>query len=626
MTDDHQRIDRDRIEDWGAGFFRADREGFLRIRPRGPHGPEVRLVDVVKALRERGHSDPMLLRFPQILEERRKRIQRAFDDAISEYGYPRPYRGVFPVKVNHERCVVETLVRSGREQRFGMEVGSKAELCLALTLDAHPEAFLVCNGFKDRDYLELAVHAARHGRKVLLIAENPQEIRDILTTVKKLDHRVLIGFRTRLHTEGTGRWQDSSGQRGKFGLSTMEILEGVSELEEAGMIDDLVAMHFHMGSQVCDILNLKAAIKETARLFCVVKARAPKLDILDLGGGLGVDYDGSRTATEWSVNYSLEEYARDAVYIVKETCDRARVRPPILVTESGRALTAYHAVLVVSSLRVVGRHESRDYSKYATTAHQIDDMKVTLEEIDDSNYREAFHDATQLLREVLSGFKLGYVGLEDRAVAECLYRDICFAVRKRMRRQSRRTHDMEELERQLAPKFVCNFSVFMSAPDSWAVQQLFPVCPLSSLHAAERIPATIGDITCDSDGKVDQFIGRGRSENFLWLPVNGEEDLEYDIGLFLAGAYQDVLGDFHNLFGTVNEAVIEVEHSHEFNVVQVEEGSSVEESLDYFGFAPSSMVRDFDRMVDRSLGRERVAEYKGSFLRVLHGNTYLNRL
>ncbi|MCB1282665.1 MAG: hypothetical protein KDB18_14170, partial [Salinibacterium sp.] len=279
----------------------------------------------------------------------------------------------------------------------------------------------------------------------------------------------------------------------------------------------------------------------------------------------------------------------------------------------------------LSSLRVVGRHEHREYSKYQTRAHQIEDMKATLEDARVTNYREAFHDATQLLNEVLSGFKLGYVSLEDRAVAECLYRDICFKVRSLMQHNPRATRDMIELERQLAPKFVCNFSIFMSAPDSWAVHQLFPVCPLGRLQEPGVTRATIGDITCDSDGKLERFIGRGEVEDFIWLHDDLENGRPYYVGLFLAGAYQDVLGDFHNLFGTVNEAVVLVNQDDDFSIVQTDEGSSVEHSLDYFGFTPSEMVRQFDRHVDRRQDRESVAAYKGAFLRVLHGNTYLER-
>ncbi len=620
------KLDRYRVGAWGQGYFRVDEQGDLRVAPSAEAGFSVRLKDCVGQLRENGISDPMVIRFPQLLTDRQRRIREAFQAAIADFSYPRHYQGVFPVKVNHDRVVVDTLVRSGREHRFGLEVGSKAELCLALTMQLHPESLLICNGFKDDDYLLLAAFAARHGRRVLVIAENPQEIVDIVEVSREAGEIPLIGFRSRLHTEGTGRWQESSGSRGKFGLSTMEIIEGMDYLRDKGLLDHLVALHYHMGSQVCDIINVKAAMKEASRLFVAMKEHAPKLDILDLGGGLGVDYDGSRTATDWSMNYSLEEYARDAIYIVKDVCGNANVEPPIIVTESGRALTAYHAAIVLSPLRIVGGHESRDYSRHETRAQQIVDLKDALANISPQTAREAFHDATQLMNELVSGFKLGYVSLVDRAVGECLYRDICFSARKLLGPEARKTVDIANLEHQLAPKYVCNFSIFMSVPDSWAVQQLFPVCPIERLDAKKFAPATIGDITCDSDGKLERFIGSGEVENFIMLPEE-EEGVESPlIGMFLVGAYQDVLGDFHNLFGTVNEGVVIINDQDDFSIVAMDEGSSVEHSLDYFGFTPSDMVRNFDRMIDRDQSRESIQDYKGTFLRILHGNTYLNRM
>lgn len=614
-----------RLFDWGNGYFGIDPEGFVRVYPRRTPEISVRIKDVVDGLKNRGLGDPLMLRFPQLLSDRQARINQAFADAIKTFDYPKTYQGVYPVKVNHEKVVVDTFSKSGQKDKFGLEVGSKAELCLALTMELHSEAFIVCNGFKDREYLELAVHATKHGRRSLVIAENPEEIEDIIATVKELHQSVAIGFRARLATEGTGRWQESSGQKGKFGLSTMEIIEGMERLEKAGLIDDLKCLHFHNGSQICDILNVKEAIKEATRIYACMKVRAKNLHILDIGGGLGVDYDGSRTASDWSVNYSLDEYARDVIYIVREICERAKVEPPMIMSESGRALTAYHAVIVLSSLRVLGVTETKNYDKIPTKAHQVTELKATYAEINASNYREAFHDATLLRNELLLGFKMGYVGLEDRAVGESLYQEICVKVRSLMKPGTRKTRDMIELERILSTRYVCNFSVFMSAPDTWAVQQLFPVTPIERMNEPCLLPATIGDITCDSDGKLDRFIGQGEAEPYIMLHdiKNGQP---YQIGMFLVGAYQDVLGDFHNLFGTVNEGVIIINDVDDFSIVDYEEGSSVEHSLDYFGFTPSNMVRAFDRLIDRGLDLESIKDYKGAFLRVLHGNTYLQRM
>ena len=618
--------DPDRVPEWSNGYFHVDAEGFIRVCPERDPKRGARLADILDATRDQGLSDPLVLRFPQILSDRQSEIFRAFSEAIEEHQYPNRYQGVFPVKVNHDRVVVETLMRSGYADRFGIEVGSKAELCLALTLSMHPEAYLICNGFKDGDYLELAIHAARHGRRVMVIAENPREIDDIINVAREVGPGVEIGFRTRLHSAGVGRWQESSGQKGKFGLSTIELLESLDRLEAAGLSDAFQCLHFHIGSQVSDILNLKEAIKEATRLYCALKAKAPSLSVLDLGGGLGIDYDGSRSATDWSVNYTLGEYARDAIWIVQDICRRSSTEPPLILTESGRALCAYHAVAVVSSLRVVGAHESRDYGKYATSSHQVKELKATLEEINDSNYREAFHDATILHNDLLFGFKLGYVGVEDRAVGECLYRDICRRAKELRQPKHRGSRDMIQLDRVLAPKYVCNFSIFMSLPDSWAVQQLFPVVPLERLNDTRRAPATIGDITCDSDGKLEHFIGNGGEGGQPFIMLHDEDEgTPYSIGVFLVGAYQDVLGDFHNLFGTPSEAVVQINGRDDFSIIDQEEGSSVERSLDYFGFSPVDMVRSFDRLIDRAQSREAVQDFKGTFLRVLHGGTYLDR-
>ncbi len=614
-----------RASEWGQGFFRIDEQGFLRVFPRGNDEHSVKLQSVVEDLAQTHVDTPLVVRFPQILLSRQKRIRDAFLTAIDEYGYQATYQGVFPVKVNHSRIVVDTLVRGGKVHDFGLEVGSKAELCLGLTYDLSPGAFLVCNGFKDRAYLRLACLASQAGRPILLIAENPQEVADIIEIGEAVGHMPMLGFRARLHAQGSGRWLESSGHKGKFGLSTMAILEGMEAVARAGFEDRLVALHFHIGSQVSDILNIKRAIKEASRLFAAMKQKAPSLRVLDLGGGMGVDYDGSRTATDWSVNYSIEEYARDAVYMVKEICDEAEVSAPILVSESGRALCASHAVFVLSSLRVIGEHESRDYSQHRTEANQIDDLKATLAEVNDSNFREAVHDATQLLNELLSGFRLGYVTMDERAVGECLYRDICTKVRSLMIVERKRTDDLVDLEKQLAPKVVCNFSVFMSAPDSWAVQQLFPICPLARADESRRWAATIGDITCDSDGKLDRFIGKRGVEPYIRLPepVEGEP---YHVGMFLTGAYQDVLGDYHNLFGTVNEVVVEIDEENKPHIKTVVDASTVEHSLEQFGFSFSELAQRFMKVEGLEEGGEIDSTYQDAFFKVLKGNTYLNKI
>ncbi len=408
----------DRVDAWGCGYFYVDSDGAMRVRASKDSVEGVRLDAIVQELGELGMTDPLLLRFPQILADRRQSLNEAFAVAIDEFQYPNSYQGVFPVKVNHNRAVISSLIQSGYQDRFGVEVGSKAELCLALTLDLHPEALIVCNGFKDRDYLELAFHASGHGTRILIIVENPIEVDDILRLTERHGHSVLLGFRARLQTEGSGRWQESTGDRGKFGLSTMEMVEGMERLDAKGCLSSLVCLHLHIGSQVSHSLNLKESVREAARLYAALSEHAPELAYLDIGGGLGVDYDGSATATDWSINYSLEEYARDAVYFVKDICDRANVKPPTILSESGRALTAHHAVCVVSSTRVVGDHIVRDYSRFETEQHHVAELRGLLEETTFENSRETLHDSRLMFEELLEAFKLGLASLHDRAVGE----------------------------------------------------------------------------------------------------------------------------------------------------------------------------------------------------------------
>lgn len=612
----------DRVNSWGGGYFHVDEDGSIRVRPHDDLGDGVRLSDIVARMRDLGMTDPMLLRFPQILADRREALHAAFDAAIEEFEYPSRYQGVFPVKVNHDQLVINSLIQNGYQDRFGVEVGSKAELCLAMTLDLHPESIVVCNGFKDRDYLELALHASAHGMRILIIVENPVEVEDVLRLRERLGHDVLLGFRARLQTEGSGRWQESTGDRGKFGLSTMEMVEGIERLKKARCLSSLVCLHFHIGSQVSHSLNLKESVREAARLYAALSEHAPQLTYLDIGGGLGVDYDGSSTATDWSINYSLEEYARDAVYFVQDICNRAGVDPPTIISESGRALTAHHAVCVVSSIRVVGEHVVRDYSRFETEQQHVNELRDLLAESTAENCRESLHDAQLMFGELLEAFKLGVASLHDRAVGECLYRDIRIRVHGLDQESSENDPDLVELRESLIPKHICNFSVFMSAPDSWAVQQPFPVAPLDGLHDSGRRPATIGDITCDSDGKLERFIGDGEAVRSVSL--HSERDSSpYHIGMFLVGAYQDVLGDYHNLFGTVDEGSVLVAGTDTFSIVDSTEGSSVEHSLSHFGFQPDQMMRAFNRKIDRSRGVEEIAAFKGTFLRILHGNTYL---
>jgi arginine decarboxylase len=617
-------LSRYQVDSWGGGYFSIDEEGFATVTPEPGSTAAVRISEIVEELRRRGFRSPFLLRFPQILKHRVRRLHEAFAEAIREFGYPNSYQGVFPVKVNQQKVVVDALAEMSPEFRYGLEVGSKAELVLALTQDLHPEAIIICNGYKDRDYVELALRGAHAGSRVILICETQHEVRDVLAIAQEIGVTPALGLRMRLNSKGAGKWIESGGSHAKFGLSTMEILEAIRLLHEAGCPEVLKALHFHIGSQISEILAIKEAVKEAARLYCHIARRAPGLSILDMGGGLGVDYDGSSTASDWSRNYSLDQYGRECVYNVLTVCKQEAVTPPLLVTESGRAVVAYGSLTVVSPLKVIGSLEPAEVPLAPDACHQVKEMKSGLAEMTRENWREVVNDARALQDEVLLGFKLGFVSLEDRAAGEALYIEIC---RKALAVLDPEESDPEEvgaIRTVLAPMVVCNFSVFQSTPDTWAVRQVFPIMPLSRLTDGRVTDATIGDITCDSDGCIDDFLGEtGVCQKTI--PLAGLSlDEPYYIGIFLVGAYQDTLGDFHNLFGSANEAAVCVDGPREFRIVNQYRGTTVSEAMNLFGYERQGLVSRFE---DRHGGDDSpdTARYRDCFLRVLSSGTYLRR-
>lgn len=609
---------------WGAGYFTIDAEGYGCVVPHRDSPDLVRLDDIVTELRRRGYRSPYLLRFPQILKDRVARLHEAFAAAIEEFEYPRAYQGVYPVKVNQQKVVVESLVEESARHRYGLEVGSKGELVLALTHELHPDALIVCNGFKDHDYIELALRAAQAGRRVLLICETLHEVEEVVEISREVQVPPALGVRARLDSQGSGRWVESGGSHAKFGLSTLEILECIHYLEREGCLDVLHCLHFHVGSQISDILSIKEAVKEAARLYCHVKRRAPSLDILDMGGGLGVDYDGSNTASDWSRNYDLEEYCRDCVYNVSSVCEQEDVAPPLLVTESGRAVTAYHAVVVVSPLKVIGRKDGDPVPMPEEPCHQVEDLVATLQDLKADNWRELVNDARSLHEELIQGFKLGFVSLEDRAAGEALFGDICRTALGLLDPEDEDEDEVAEIKAIVAPMVVCNFSVFQSAPDTWAVRQVFPILPVRDLTAEHTMPATLGDITCDSDGRIDDFLDEtGSCQKTMMIPPLDLSRPNH-IAIFLVGAYQDTLGDFHNLFGAPNEVSVHIDGPGQFSIVRQHRGTTVSEAMSLFGFDRQELVSRFDDRhgSDDTPGGLR---YRDCFLRVLSSGTYLRR-
>lgn len=622
--DRDQARERFLIPEWGGGYFDVDDDGFARVSTGREGAPSVRLTDVIAGLRRRGYRSPFLLRFPQILGDRVRRLHEAFAAAIDEFGYPQRYQGVYPVKVNQQRVVVEALIAESGRHKYGLEVGSKGELVLGLTQDLDPEAFIVCNGFKDQDYIELALRGEKAGSRVLIICETQHEMTDVIRLAREIDVTPRIGFRARLHSQGSGKWVESGGHHAKFGLSTLEIVECLDMLEREGQIDALNCIHFHIGSQINDILAIKEAVKEAARLYCHVRKRARHLEILDLGGGLGVDYDGSSTTSDWSHNYTLEEYCRDCVWNVMSVCEQEDCPPPTLVSESGRAVTAFGTIVVVSPLKVIGRAVDRVIRVPEKPCHQVAEMQVSLEDMTADNWREIVNDARALSDEVIVGFKMGFVSLEDRAAGEALFAEICNKALGFLDTDDEAPEEVADLLQTVAPMIVCNFSVFQSTPDTWAVRQVFPIMPLSRLDEEVLEPYTLGDITCDSDGRIDDFLATdGASQGTIHLP-SLDITRPYDIGIFLVGAYQDTLGDFHNLFGSANEVSVLVEAADQYRFESHHRGTTVSEAVSLFGFPRGELIHRFD---DQHGGDDSpdTVRYRDCFLRVLSSGTYLRR-
>jgi arginine decarboxylase len=614
------------IEAWGDGFFRVNGRGNLCVYPdRGEQG--IDLLRLLPALKRRRLRFPMLMRFPQMLTTRVNDIFGAFTHAIEEFGYANVYRGVYPVKVNQQADVVRELVAAGRGRGLGLEAGSKAELAVALSFRLDPDALIICNGYKDRPYVRLALGGVALGKKVLLIVEKPQEVPLILDVAEETGIRPLVGMRIRLQSRGSGRWEKSGGGGAKFGLDTQELLEAVAEFERRGRLDCVRLLHFHVGSQITEIKRIKNAVREGARIYAKLRGKGVGLEILDVGGGLGVDYDGSRTSFEASMNYSVAEYANGVVYSVQEICSQENVPVPVLVSESGRALTAYHS-LAVLEVRGQGGETNGDPPSVPADAHE------TLRELFDiyrgmtrKNHREYQHDADEVRERVFGLFDLGYLSLRDRALAERLIAHIgqkalAFAKEGRFFPE-----EFEVLEKRLVAKYVANFSVFQTIPDSWALDQLFPTVPIHRLDEQPTVPATLCDVTCDSDGEVDRFPDVRDVKDRLDLHVL-EPGKPYYLAILLIGAYQDVLGDYHNLFGRVDEATIRLGKSGA-RITEAVPGDDSDDVLRIFRHDPERMFKSIQEQaraevrtgrLSRAEANEILAEYREA----LEGYTYLD--
>ena len=575
------------IEAWGGGYFSVTEQGNLAVCPTGEPARRVELLPVVESLKARGLATPLVLRFPQLLDSRVNDLCGSFQKAIAEYGYTRPYRPVYPIKVNQNRGVVTELLRSGWKYDLGLEVGSKTELAAAIGLEAPPDSLLLCNGFKDDEYLALADLARRAGRKVMVVIEKPYELERVTRQFAHADERFLLGIRIRLHSRGSGKWEKSGGQISKFGLSTAQMIEAVEELKKARMLGLLKMIHFHIGSQVTEIRRLKTAIKEAARIYAKARKMGLEVEYLNVGGGLGIDYDGSRTSSDASVNYTLEEYANDVVYSIREVCASENVPEPVIVSESGRALAAYHALVVFNVVAELNSQALDIPEEGSTGSVVVDDMLYILRNMSVKNFREFFHDALEHRDEMFSMFNLGYLSLEERARGQQIFWEIARRAVKFAHTQKFFPDEFAELEKQLHDKYVANFSVFQSIPDHWALDQLFPILPIHRLGERPERLASLVDISCDSDGEVDKFVDLKDIKDALEVHALGKDP--YYLAIALTGAYQDVMGDMHNLFGAAHEAQIVVDEAGKSHIQHVRRGNSVGEILQVFGYQPKDL-------------------------------------
>jgi arginine decarboxylase len=615
------------VAGWGKGYFSLGPNGHVLVHPTKEPQKAIDLKQLVDRLQLRGIDLPILIRFQEILKHRLGEIHDVFQRAIAEHQYKGSYCCVYPIKVNQQRQVVEEVLNYGRPYRFGLEAGSKPEL-LAVVALASNDTPIICNGFKDAEFIEMAMLAQKIGRRIIPVVEKYTELGLILHYAQKVGVRPTIGMRVKLAQRGAGRWQSSGGFRSKFGLTVSEILRALGELKQHGMEDCFKLLHFHLGSQITNIRYIKAAINEAVRVYVELAKQGAGLEYLDVGGGLGVDYDGSQTNFESSANYTIQEYANDVVYHIQTVCDDEKVPHPTIISESGRAVVAYHSVLVFNVLGVSAQGENNAPLELPSDVEQpLIDLLDAYKNVTVRNLLESYHDAQQALDMAISLFGGGYLPLSQRSVAENLYWAICHKIQRLAKQLEYVPEELQGLDALLSDTYFCNFSLFQSVPDSWAIKQLFPVMPIHRLNEEPTCHAVLGDITCDSDGKIDQFIDRRDVKRTL--PLHAFRGDPYYLGVFLVGAYQEILGDLHNLFGDTNAVHVRMdETSGEVVLDAVIKGDTVREVLDYVEFDPNVLVGQLRTDVETAVREGRIDyEQAGRLLRFyeegLRGYTYL---
>lgn len=615
------------ISGWGTSYFGINEKGDMYVTPCKDN-IQIDLHDVLDELALRDVTPPVLLRFPDILDNRIEKTWSCFKKASDEYGFKGENFIIYPIKVNQMQPVVEEIISHGRKFNLGLEAGSKPELHAVIAVQCQSDSLIICNGYKDQSYIELALLAQKMGKRIFIVVEKLNEIEIISKAAKKLNVRPNIGIRIKLASSGSGKWEESGGDASKFGLTSSELLAALDILEKKGLKDCLRLIHFHIGSQITKIRRIQTALKEASQFYIQLRKMGYNVDFVDCGGGLGVDYDGTRSPhSESSVNYSIQEYVNDCIYAFVDAADRYSVPHPNLITESGRSLSAHHSVLVIDVLETASLPEmDEEYEPNESSHKLVKDLYEIWDNLNQRSMLEDWHDAEQIREDALDLFEHGLVDLKTRAEIERMYWSVCREINSLAKSLKHTPEELKGLDKLLADKYFCNFSLFQSLPDAWAIDQIFPIVPLQRLNERPTRSATLQDITCDSDGKIAHFVTSRNISNIL--PVHTLRKNEpYYLGVFLVGAYQEILGDMHNLFGDTNAAHITVKDGH-YHIDQIIDGETVEEVLEYVQYNPKKLVRQLEVWVTKSVKQGKISleegkEFLSNYRSGLYGYTYL---
>ena len=615
------------INGWGVSYFGVNDKGNVYVTPCKDK-TQIDLREVMDELALRDVTSPVLLRFPDILDNRIEKTASCFDLAKKEYGYKGENFIIYPIKVNQIQPVVEEIISHGRKFNLGLEAGSKPELHAVLAVQCQSDSLIICNGYKDQAYIELALLAQKMGKRIFIVVEKLNELETIASVAKKLNVKPNLGIRIKLASSGSGKWEESGGDASKFGLTSAELLQALDIMEKKGWHDCLKLIHFHIGSQITKIRRIQTALREASQFYINLHKMGYKVEFVDCGGGLGVDYDGTRSSnSESSVNYSIQEYVNDCIYTFVEAADKNELPHPNLITESGRSLTAHHSVLVIDVLETASLPEMPEEFEAKPDDHKlVKDLYDIWDNLSPRSMLEDWHDAEQIREEALELFSHGIVDLKTRAEIERMYWSVAHEINVLAKNIKHVPEELKNLDKLLADKYFCNFSLFQSLPDSWAIDQLFPIVPIQRLNERPTRNATLQDITCDSDGKIANFVAEGHTSHVL--PIHSlKKNESYYLGIFLVGAYQEILGDMHNLFGDTNAVHISVKDG-KYHIDQIIDGETVEEVLDYVQYNPKKLVRQLETWVTKSVKEGKISleegkEFLGTYRSGLYGYTYL---